>query len=147
MSEFISFGDSGENDVDAELALLAVKERWIQDVVGAIIQNRKLRVGSIKPELALDGARLASLWLDAFNNLAQDMISPSEDGVKEAIKAAMSTAQGLSETDHRYPSGILSLQLLIAAWDAFCLGFSEGPEEASRLLSWPMDCYGITAVE
>ncbi len=139
MSEIPGYDD---RTTDALEALIA-KERWIETTIQTILATRQLKIGHMNPELVRDGVRIASLWLEGFNNRLITTPPTSDDGLRETLTASRHAAFAQSETNHRYPNGMPSLQLTIAAHDAFCLGFDEDAIWASRLLEWPMDDYGI----
>lgn len=133
----------GVDDANESAEELVRKEAWIKETLDLIVHTRVLLVGRISPFLAADGVRFASLWRDDFDSALSDNPATSREELTQRMKEAKRRAWSLSETDHRYSSDMPSLQLTVAAYDAFCLSFGEEASLASSLLEWNMEPYGI----
>lgn len=113
---------------------LAEKEAWAQRVAGLVSVTRDMDF-----ELALKGARWASMWVDDYQQLIEQQpptITPAEE--KSVIDQAMWSALARLEDIPRYPTGAPSLKATIAATDAFCLAFAEQATAVAALLNWPL---------
>lgn len=129
-------------EITDPVELLVAKEEWIQETAQRILDTRTWGNMYLSPDLVTDGVRVASLWLDAFKESIGSDLPESDEDIRLKMKITKLSALEQSDTNHRYPNDMPSMQLNIAANDAFCLGFGDQLEEASRFLDWPMDAYG-----
>lgn len=134
-------GNSGVGVEEEAERIRIEKEEWISTTTGLVAASRVLKMGPINPNLAQGGVRIASIWLDLFKQQHAETKPNTREDLKALMNKTFGDAVELADDEFKYPNGAPMLQVTVAAYDAFCLGFGPDSQQAARLLEWQLECY------
>ncbi len=117
-----------DEPIASELNLLAQKEEWIRAMA-----TRVSEAMSLDAEIALMGARWASLWIDEFNERFGTNPPTSRDELKDLLIATQASTLERCEGVPRYPTGLPSVRAIIAAQESFCLTYEDEGQDVREL--------------
>ena len=120
-----------EKDLNEEYQDLMTREQWAENVA-KIISESGIHNG-ISHEIALNAARAAGIWIDAF----REILDRGDCSAEVAIIASRKEAVEKSENLTRYPTtGELTIVSIIAMNEAFILAFAPAEQAKVRDLAY-----------
>lgn len=113
-------------EIEEEATMLAAKEDWAH----AMATEYTISDGYIEFDRALEGARLAVLWIDDYKELCEKSPRTAKEMIDDSYKSAITRATGIG----RYLNGDPLLRVLAAAMIIFSWSFGDEAEDVLALI-------------